>query len=196
MDFRDDLQAFVRGTLEPNRAQALLAAAQHDPELRKAIEQERTLEQWLDIYEVPELSPGFQGRFWKNFHERKLYGETPGRSGLLLKLVGPVAALLLVGVGIFMFLRDGDAPANTPVEVADDAADSDAEEIEFNEFEYLVADEPAPARAEKPSLEELRLLRQLADPAFADLDRVGAPEDLDLIRERELLEKLAAREAE
>lgn len=199
MDFKDDIPAFVRGTLEPSRAQALLDAAQHDANLRRAIEQERTLEQWLEFYNVPEITPGFEGRFWKSFHQDKLYGETAGRGGLLLKLIGPVAALLLVGVGIFMFLRDSEPPASQPVDVAEDPADDVEDDIEFNEFEYLVApDEPGekPARGDELTLEELRLLKQLSDPAFADLDRVGTPEDLDLIQERELLEKLANREAE
>lgn len=199
MDFNDDIPAFVRGALEPSRAQALLDAAQHDANLRRAIEQERTLEQWLEFYSVPEISPGFQGRFWKTFHQEKLYGESAGRGGLLLKLIGPVAALLLVGVGIFMFLRDTDPPASQPVDVAEDVTEDPNDEIEFNEFEYLVAPDESdekPARGGELSVEELRLLKQLSDPAFSDLDRVGTPEDLDLIQERELLEKLANREAE
>lgn len=197
-DLQQDIAAFARGTLDPERARELLAAAEHDPQLKLAITQEQTLEQWLGFYDVPELSEGFQGRFWKRFHEGKVYGETAGsRGGLLLKLAGPIAAALLIGVGIFMFMNGDDSPPVTdpPETIAEDDAD-DTAEVEFDEFDYLAHGEPADKTDRALDLEELRQLKLLADTAFSELERVQNPDDLGLIQDQDLLEQLAAREAE
>lgn len=198
-DLQQEIAAFARGSLDPVRARELLAAAERDPRLKLAITQEQTLDRWLGYYDVPELNEGFQGRFWKRFHEGKIYGETAtGRSGLLLKLAGPIAAALLVGVGIFMFMSGGDTPpvTNTPETIAEDDDSDDTAEVEFNEFDYLAHGEPTDKADNALSVEDLRQLKLLAGAAFAELERVQNPDDLGLIQDQDLLEQLAAKEAE
>lgn len=187
-EFKDDLPALARGTLDPDRTRALLEAAKQDTQLKRAIEQERALEHWLEAYEVPEPSADLPARFWKRFHQVRVQS-----GGRLLRLIGPAAAAILVAAGLWLFIQGDDTPppADTPVvaEVEDDAV--------F--FEYLAdpdagadqSDQPTP----QPTEEELALLKLLSDPAFAELDKVPHPDDLLLVQDHELVTELAAREA-
>jgi hypothetical protein len=194
--FQEDIPAFVRGTLDNARAQELMAAAEQDDRLRNAIEQERTLEGWLEFYEVPEPSSGLSARFWKRFHNEQAFGtESGGRSGLLLKLAGPLAAAVLIATGLVLFFK-GDDPANPPNPKPDVVAETaDDEEDDFL-VQFMSEPDAEPETEERPTLEELRLLKQLADPAYADLDKVPHPEDLLLIQDKELLTQLAEEEVE
>ncbi len=193
--FQEDIPAFVRGTLDTARAQELITAAEQDDRLRNAIEHERTLERWLEFYEVPEPSSGLSARFWKRFHNERAFGsESGGRSGLLLKLAGPLAAAVLIATGLVLFFK-GDDPANPPTPKPDAVADTTDEEDDFL-VQFMSEPDAEPETEERPTLEELRLLKQLADPAYAELDKVPHPEDLLLIEDKELLTKLAEEEVE
>ncbi len=187
-EFKDDLPAFARGTLDTGRTRALLEAAKQDTQLQRAIEQERALERWLEAYEVPGPAADLPARFWRRFHQGRVQS-----GGRLLRLIAPAAAAILVAAGLWLFIQEDDspAPADTPVvaEVEDDAV--------F--FEYLAdpdsgadqSDQPTP----QPTEEELALLKLLSDPAFAELDKVPHPDDLLLVQDHELVTELAAREA-
>lgn len=191
-DYREDLPELIRGRLDPGRAGEILRAAEHDSELREAIEQERTLERWLEYYEVPEIDAGFERRFWNRFHEEKT-----GRSASwLFKLVGPLAAGVLIAVGIILFVNNDDAPANTPTTAvqpveSDDPVEESVIEVQWDdsEFEYIAVGE-TPTR-ERLDLETLELLKTLDDPAFLALDNLERPDDMAVIDDLELLTKLA-----
>lgn len=187
-DYREDLPELIRGRLDPGRAAEILRAAEHDAELREAIEQERTLERWLEYYEVPEIDAGFERRFWNRFHEEKT-----GRSASwLFKLVGPLAAGVLIAVGIILFVNNDDAPIdNTPKTAENQTPEDDGGviELEFSEAEYVVGVETDEPR--KLDLETLELLKALDDPAFLALDNLERPDDMAVIDDLELLTKLA-----
>jgi hypothetical protein len=194
--FQEDIPAFVRGTLDAARAQELIAAAEQDDRLRTAIEQERTLEGWLAFYEVPEPSSGLSARFWKRFHHEQAFGEEGGRrSGLLLKLAGPLAAAVLIATGLVLFFKGDDpvAPADTKPDIVAETPDEPDDDFLV---QFVWEPDAEPETEERPTLEELRLLKQLADPAYADLDKVPHPEDLLLIQDKELLTQLAEQEVE
>jgi hypothetical protein len=193
--YREDLPEFIRGRLDVARAQEILKAAEDDEVLRAAIESERSLERWLDYYEVPE-APGLEGRFWQRFHEEKLIGGK--RSLWLMKLVGPLAAAVLVAIGVIVFVNNGDEGAdpagNTPV--ADTETEAPALDVTFedSEWDYLVG-APVPVgengRGDKLDAEALATLRMLDNPAFVALDDLSQAEDLAVIDDLDLLTQLA-----
>jgi hypothetical protein len=193
--YREDLSDFIRGRLDVARAQEILKAAEDDEVLRAAIESERSLERWLDYYEVPEVE-GLEGRFWQRFHEEKLIGGK--RSLWLMKLVGPLAAAVLIAIGVIVFVNNGDEGAdpadNTPV--ADTETEAPALDVTFedSEWDYLVG-APAPVgenvRGDKLDAEALATLRTLDNPAFVALDDLSQPEDLAVIDDLDLLTQLA-----
>ena len=198
-EFEQDLPAFVRGTLEPQRARDLLEAAEHDARLREAVEQERALEQWLELYEVPEPSDGLSARFWRRFHNEKAFGEEgSGRAVWLLKLAGPLAAAVLIAAGLILFLgrEDGTGSKDNVAITNPGTPDDDVSDEEFiNQFvEGEQESTQAQTDGDSIPLEELRLMKQLADPAFSELDLVPHPDDVPLIEDHELLKELAAEE--
>lgn len=184
-EYYEDLPLLARGKLPPERAAEILRAAQADPALRAAIESERALEEILDLYQPPEPSVTLQGRFWKRFHE----GEAVSRTGWWLKLAGPLAAGVLVTIGIIMFFRGDDAPVDTTPQAAEEDADDDAE-IDWTDIESYAAGPQTAPEGRKLSAEDLALLRTLNDKAFLALDNVEQPEDLTLMDDLELLRAL------
>lgn len=196
--YRDDLADFVRGRLDQDRAAEILQAAQVDAQLREAIEAERSLDRWLEYYEVPELSEGFEGRFWRRFHGEKIDSAT--RSGAwLFKLVGPLAAGVLIAIGIILFVNNGDAPGNdtTTADTQDGAEDAglDTPVLETDwtdeEITYITGGTDEPLRIEKLNADDLELLKLLDDAAFLPLDELDRPEDLLIADDLDTLGKLA-----
>jgi hypothetical protein len=197
--YRDDLPELIRGRLDPDRAGEILRAAGQDAELREAIESERSLERWLEYYEVPEPAAGFERRFWARFHEERVAG---GRSGWLLKLAGPLAAGVLIALGVILFVNTGDDPGNgggTTADTRDAGGETggvsdDVSEIEIDwddtEFEYIAGGRPDGA-AERLDLRTLELLKALDDPAFLALDDLQRPDDMLVIDELDLIAQLA-----
>ena len=198
--YREDLPEFIRGRLDSGRAAEILRAAEQDSELREAIEQERTLERWLEYYEVPELGEGFERRFWNRFHDEKVASST-GRGAWMFKLIGPLAAGVLIAVGIILFVGNDEQPIDnggSTAEVNDDAGVEDAGEepvieIEWDdsEFTYIAGGETPVEQRGGLDLETLELLKVLDDPAFLPLDELDRPDDMAVIDELELLTKLA-----
>jgi hypothetical protein len=187
--FAEDIPAFVRGKLEPARAKQIADAAQQDQRLKRAIEEERALDRWLEYYEVPEPTAGLSATFWKRF-----YASRGGSGTLLIKLAGPIAAAVMIALGLILFINTEDAPTDDPATTAEVPNEPEADD-EFHFFDYLAnGDEPREVNA--PTVEELALLKQLDDPAFAELDKLRHPDDLMLIQDQELLAELAAKEAE
>jgi hypothetical protein len=191
--YREDLPDFIRGSMDVARAQEILKAAEDDEVLRAAIESERSLERWLDYYEVPN-APGLEGRFWKRFHEEKLVGGK--RSLWLMKLVGPLAAAVLIAIGVIVFVNNGDEGTDPADDTPVAEVEVDAPEVtwEDNEWDYLVG-APAPvgesARGDKLDAEALAAMRTLDNPAFVALDDLAQPEDLAVIDDLDLLTQLA-----
>lgn len=198
-EYREDLPELIRGRLDSARAAEILRAAESDAELREAIEQERTLERWLEYYEVPELDAGFERRFWNRFHEDKVAGS---RGAWMFKLIGPLAAGVLIAIGIIIFMNNDEtsvqpeepttAEANKPggPEGNEDGGEVELDLEAFNEGEYVVGVDTALDRS-KLDLDTLELLKALDDPAFLALDNLERPEDMAVIDELELLSKLA-----
>lgn len=186
----EDLPQYVRGHLEPAHAKAIEAAAKSDARLRAAIEAERNLERILDQYETPVPPAGLEGRFWRRFHSDKV----AGRRNWLLKLAGPLAAGVLIAVGLIIFVnRDVDpAPEITAEQDAETDTDTDAPEIEVtwgeSEVEYIVG-----GGTERPAMDQasLELLKALDNAAFLPLDELERPEDLLVLDEFELLRALS-----
>ena len=195
--YRDDLTDFVRGRLDQGRSAEILQAAQSDNELREAIETERTLDRWMEYYEVPEISGDFQARFWRRFHEQRV-DDSAARGGWVIKLLGPLAAGVLIAVGVVLFMNNDTPPENTtPIaehndNTAPDKTETPAPDVEWQDEEitYLTGQTPE-ARDEKLSVEDLELLKKLDDAAFKDLDELDRPEDLILADELDTIDKLA-----
>jgi hypothetical protein len=194
--YRDDLPELIRGRLDPARAAEILEAAKHDQTLRNALEQERSLERWLDYYEVAEPAQGFEGRFWRRFHEEQLADTVRRRSSWLLKLVGPLAAAVLIAIGVIAFVDNGeDIPEPAPITAG--VEDPKPAEVEVSwdddEITYITGvAEPItdPRRADKLSAEDLELMKALDNAAFLPLDDLERPEDLAVIDDLELLIQL------
>ena len=188
--FRDDLPEFIRGKLDVARASELLKAAEDDEVLRAAIESERSLERWLDYYEVPEPA-GLESRFWRRFHDEKLVGGK--RSLWLLKLAGPLAAAVLIAIGVILFI-DNDEPTTPEVTPIAETEDAPALEVtwEDDEFDYITGGPTEPeGRGDKLDAEALATMRTLDNPAFIALDDLDRAEDLAVIDDLELLTQLA-----
>ena len=184
-DTYDDIPPLVRGVLDPARARQILNAAENDAALRRAIEAERSLEEILDLYEPPEPSPELEGRFWRRFH-----GGEGGRGALWLKLAGPLAASVLIAIGVIAFLRgETSAPSTQSETVAEDSAFDD---IDWDDVvAYSVGSESAPEKRELAAA-DLHLMRRLDNESFLALDRLAQAEDLNLADDLELLRALDA----
>lgn len=192
--YHEDLPELIRGRLDAGRAGEILRAAEQDSELRAAIEQERSLERWLEYYEVPAPGEGFEGRFWRRFHNEKM-DESTGRAAWLFKLIGPLAAGVLIAVGIILFVNRDEPvqPAeNTTAEQPTEIEEAPVLEVEWDdsEFEYIAGGEQ-PDTHGRLDLETLELLKALDDPAFLALDDLARPDDMAVINELELLAQLA-----
>ena len=197
--YREDLPELIRGRLEPGRAAEILAAAQQDETLRNALEQERTLERWLEYYEVPEPSEGFQGRFWRKFGEERV---VEGRRAVwLMRMVGPLAAAILIAIGVIVFVNNGDTPAPINGTASTEDAGEQPAELEVtwaeDEYSYVIGDTVPDAnqpKREKLSAEDLELMKKLDASAFLPLDDLERPEDMQVIDDLELLTELAEEE--
>lgn len=190
--YREDIPEFIRGRLDTVRAAELLKAAEDDEVLRAAIEQERTLERWLDYYEVAEPA-GLEARFWSRFHEEKVVGGK--RSLWLLKLAGPLAAAVLIAVGVILFVNDEETATLDPTPVAE--VDETSLEVTWDdvEFDVLSGVPTAPdGRGDVLDAEALATMRALDNSAFLPLDDLAQPEDLAVIEDFELLTQIAEEE--
>jgi len=195
--YRDDLPELIRGRLDPARAAEILEAAKGDETLRNALEQERSLERWLDYYEVAEPAQGFEGRFWRRFHEEQLADAASRRSIWLLKLVGPLAAAVLIAIGVIAFVDNGeDVPEPAPITAHKEDPKPVEVEVSWDDDEItyitgVAAPLTEPSRADKLSAEDLELMKALDNAAFLPLDDLDRPEDLAVIDDLDLLTKLA-----
>lgn len=192
--YREDLPELIRGRLDPARAAEILEAAKHDETLRNALEQERSLERWLDYYEVSEPAQGFEGRFWRRFHEEQVADAAHRRSALLLKLVGPLAAAVLIAIGVIAFVDNGeDEPQTAPITAHKEDPKPVEVEVSWDddEFTYIAQPLDEPRRADKLSAEDLELMKSLDNAAFLPLDDLDRPEDLAVIDDLDLLTRLA-----
>ncbi|MBX3473137.1 MAG: hypothetical protein KF754_02000 [Planctomycetes bacterium] len=199
-NFADDIPELVRGRLDPARANEILRAAETDEHLRRQIGSERELERLLDLYETPEPSAALEGAFWRRFHEAKVLGDesvASRRTAWLLKLVGPLAAGVLIAVGIVAFYNPDPAPIDPP-RTAEERKDTprypvvDEGDEDWDDLGYL-ADTPErldPRKGEKLGLGDLELLKKLDAEGFLALDRIQQPEDLALVDDLELLQAI------
>lgn len=192
--YRDDLTDFVRGRLDQARAAEILQAAQQDENLKAAIESERSLDRWLEYYELPELSDGFEGRFWRRFHAEKL-DEATTRSTWMFKLIGPLAAGVLIAIGVVLFVNNDDAPVTDPTTAETQETEDNAPIIETDwtdeEIQYITGGSTDEAKLDRLGIEELELLKALDDAAFLPLDELERPEDLLLADDLSTIDKLA-----
>lgn len=199
-NFAEDIPELVRGRLDPARAQEILRAAETDPELRRAIGSERQLERLLEAYDVPEPSAALEGAFWRRFHEARVMGdESVGTrsTAWLLKLVGPLAAGVLIAIGVVAFYNNPSQPENEPVKTSEDKpADPEGEvvlpEDDWDDLGYM-AEAPErlePGKNERLSVSDLEMLKKLDADGFLALDRIQQPEDLTLVDELELLKQI------
>ncbi|MCC6572237.1 MAG: hypothetical protein IT462_00470 [Planctomycetes bacterium] len=194
-DYRDDLAALLAGELPQSRVREILAAAERDPALARVLAEHKSLDRLLNFYEVPEPSNQLRKEFWARFHNDKLLGSTGmmsvGRSSRLwLKLVGPIAAALVITLGI-IFWPKPTGPVivdNTPV-----AENPAPEETEFDddEFDRIILG----AQPDEPvtGTDLFRRLKQLDDPRLAVLDNLD-PDDFKLMDDLELLSELESEE--
>ncbi|MCA8937388.1 MAG: hypothetical protein KDB68_14410 [Planctomycetes bacterium] len=192
--YRDDLTDFVRGRLDQARAAEILQAAQQDETLKAAIESERSLDRWLEYYELPELSDGFEGRFWRRFHAEKL-DEATTRSTWMFKLIGPLAAGVLIAIGVVLFVNNDDAPVTDPTTAETQETEDNAPVIETDwtdeEIQYITGGTEEDTKLDRLGVEELELLKALDDAAFLPLDELERPEDLLLADDLDTINKLA-----
>ena len=186
-DFHDDLAALIAGELPQTRVREILARAESDPVLARALAQEKSLDRLLNFYEVPEPSAALRKQFWTRFHSEKLLGQSgmveSSRGRLWLKLAGPIAAALVITLGL-IFWPNGRGqgpglPDNTPV--AENTDDGD----DLIEVMYGSAPEDT-----SPNAEQLRHLKLLDDARLAALDAIQQPDDLKLIDQFDLLSEL------
>lgn len=195
--YHEDIPQLVRGSLDPQRAAEILRAAQSNEALRHAIARERSLESLLDLYDVPEPSAGLEGAFWRRFHESRVMDDVSvggRRTAWMLKLVGPLAAGVLIAVGIVtLYNRDGDTDLqpNPPQRAAQEPANNTivVEDDDWDELAYFagVSERPEPKRLDADALETMK---QLDHPAFLILDDLAQPEDLGLVDNLEVLQAL------
>lgn len=200
--YKEDLPEFIRGRLDRDFAHEIAQAAETDTELREAIEEERALDRILALYEVPEPAEGFERRFWERFHESRTIGEHSGGAGWLLKLAGPVAACVLIAIGVILFVKDdGQTPVNDTEKTAqtgpgDDAEDAPAVTWDESEFDYLAGDAVSADTTRDIDTATLEELKALDDARFSPLDNMERPEDLLVIDELDLLNEIAELETE
>lgn len=192
----EDIPLLTRGLLTSERAQALRDAAETDPELQRAIEQDQHLEQWLGDYDTPEPVDGYKLRFWQRFHEERVSGASAGK--WMLRLVAPAVAALVVGLGIFIFMGPDDTPnANVPQTATDKSDDllPGIPEVGAEpqvDWEYLTDEIPHERGDLSP--EDWELLRELDKSGYSDLDTIRQPEDLRLVDDLELLKNISEQE--
>lgn len=189
--YYDDIPELVQGRLAPARAAEILRAAQTDEALRRTIDAERALESVLEMYESPQPSAALQGSFWRRFHEGRAEGGR--RAAWALKLVGPLAAGVLILIGVVAFFRDSTDPVPPPVDSAQNSNPGDAADADLDELAYLGDVEPRqeiPALPKGPDLDALETMQKLNSEAFLPLDGIGTPENVPLVDNLELLKAL------
>ncbi|MEE9312213.1 MAG: hypothetical protein V3V10_07335 [Planctomycetota bacterium] len=185
--FQEDLPAFVRGQLSPALEQEIRSAAETDPQLAKAIREEIQLDSFLGSLMVPEISSDFRQRFWKRFY-------TDNARMPWLRLAGPIAAVLVLSLGVYLFVYGNEDPKPaTPIADIKEPTPEDktpnakevtpaVEEIDFS----FISDQPDDNKR-KFSLEELELLKQLNSSEFVHLDKVENSGDIALVGNLSLL---------
>lgn len=190
-EYYEDLPELARGSLSPARAAEILRAAQADPALMRAIAAERSLESLLEHYEIEGPSPGLAARFWARFHGEDATPVVGSRRAAWgLRLAGPLAAGVLLAIGLIVFLRPDSPPPDPGQAALEQPAPAPVDPDELEELR-LLADAPARNGGQRElDLEALQLLRALDDDAFLPLDRVTQPENLALINELDLLKAL------
>lgn len=194
-DLQLEIMLLAQGRLGEPRAGELMARCQREPELGALLRQERSLESFLDAYETPEPTAKFKRSFWQRFYgERGAETLTGGgASRWLLRVAGPIAAAIVVAfVLVFSSMnstpvtpKDGDGIAKDGEEPVTDPT---PDEIDYGTPPIVDIDDPADGKA--PSLEQLRLMRELAQPEFAPLSQLRESEDIRLATQLNLLEEL------
>lgn len=192
-DFRADLAALVAGELPQSRVREVLAAIERDPALAGELAEEKALDRLLNFYEIPEPSAEFRKRFWTRFHNEKLLGSSGmlgsgvGRSSRLwLKLVGPIAAALVLTLGLIFWPREPQTPAKDGTALERDSGgvtpeDEEVAKIVFNK---------QPEEVSAAGADFLRRLKMMDDPRLAVLDGLQQAEDIKLAEQLDLLTDL------
>ncbi|MCL4729169.1 MAG: hypothetical protein KJ044_01860, partial [Planctomycetes bacterium] len=112
--------------------------------------------------------------------------------------VGPLAAGVLIAVGVIAFYdnpgREPDNPGQTAEQTRPDNRSPVVTEPDddWDDLGYLAEahDRIDPARLDRLSANDLELLRKLDADAFLALDRIQQPEDLALVEDLELLRQI------
>lgn len=190
--FLDDIAEFAAGRLSEERAAALLAAARRDPLIMEALRREEALDALLELYEFPELPQGIEGRFWTRFQQEKLEQEglAGGRGRFWLRVLGPVAAAVIIALGVFYFTPPSPQAPNTPGSEQAQIPD-EGEMPELDPLMGLVVVEPeAVPRVEDLKPEQLKLLKIMDDPRLEALGRLEDADDARLLEDFEMLSEL------
>ncbi|MDC1141547.1 hypothetical protein OAU50_00515 [Planctomycetota bacterium] len=202
--YRDDLPALVRGRLSPVREQEIRQAAEADPELARAIGEEQALEGFLDSLKTPEVSADFRQRFWKRFYTT---GEaTGGVRASWVRLAGPIAAMLVLALGVYIFAFNGDETV-PPNPIADGTTedepilDTTADEASpaaaaVQEIDFSFATDRPDDKNRTLTLEELELLKALDRAEFVHLDSIDSSEDMALLEDLSLLLEIDAEDGQ
>jgi hypothetical protein len=201
--FREDLPDFARGRLDARRAAEIEQAARTDASLRRAIEQERQLDAWLEHLEVPDPEPGMEERFWRRFQAEKVHGTRRW----LWRAAGALAAGLVLATAALLVVSHDPRPSD-PTDAtardgvaepaAQDAQDmEDAVLFEWNELDYLTEGSvPRWMTQRRLDADTLRLLKLLDnDEAFGGLDDIRHGEEVLLGADLALLRALADADA-
>ncbi|MHC4839358.1 MAG: anti-sigma factor family protein [Planctomycetota bacterium] len=198
--FSDDLPAFVRGQLSPEREQEIHSAARTDPELVRAIREEQALESFLDSLKVPEISSDFRQHFWKRFYAEN--SRTPW-----IRLAGPIAAVLVLALGVYIFAYGGEStPAEQPIAengnsatedtVVEDKGSPTPTAAAVQEIDFSFVEDRPDDKNRKLTLDELELLKALDNAEFVHLDKVTNSEDMELLNDLSLLLDLDAEDGQ
>ena len=172
---------------------------------------ERRLDRLLSIYEVPEPPPGLERRFWQRFHKARMLGEAglnDGHALRILRVLGPVAACLVIAFGVWMLVQpppptikpepqpiaegnpDGNIESDPILAAAPTASPEDTDA-----YMDVVVPRPKDERFRGLDLKKLQLLKELSKAEYADLN-FGNPDDIPLIDDFKLLRDLDRAEAE
>lgn len=188
--FLEDVAEFAAGRLSEERGAALLAAARRDPVIMQAVRQEKALESLLDLYEFPELPEGLEKRFWQRFHGEQVEIESlGGRGRLWLKIVGPVAAAVIVALGVIYFTPPSETPP--PVDSAHvDVIEPDELSVDEPYIPMVAAELDVTERPEELKGETLKQLKLMDDMRLVALDELQEAEDARLMDDLDTLNQL------